>query len=310
MTARPTGLNLWWQAIRPKTLGMAASPVVLASALAWAGDSPIAHPEVPIVILLCALAIQAGTNLFNDAQDFLNGTDDIDGAERLGPPRVTALGWALPHQVSAAGLTAFLIALLGGLYLITIGGWPIFFLGLGSLWAGYLYSHGPYPISRSPFGELVVIAFFGVAAVSGTYYLHTGHVGMSTWIWGIAMGLPAGAVLLLNNVRDEAGDRLAGRKTLAILIGVKASHALYAILVLAPYGVSALSVATGLMAVGALLGIATLPLALRNARTFRDTAPSASLNPLLGATVRCQGLFAISTALGLFASLYVTMPGP
>ncbi|MBL4614773.1 MAG: prenyltransferase [Magnetovibrio sp.] len=109
----PKGVRLWMQAIRPKTLGMAINPVMLGTALAWVGawtsNTPIAHPEAPLVILLCAIAIQAGTNLFNDAQDFVNGTDD---ARRLGPPRVTSQGWALPHQVSAAGLTAFLIALL------------------------------------------------------------------------------------------------------------------------------------------------------------------------------------------------------
>lgn len=303
MNAPPTGVRLWWQAIRPKTLGMAASPVLLATALAWTSASPITHVEVPIIILLCATAIQAGTNLFNDAQDFLNGTDDADGAERLGPPRITALGWALPHQVSAAGLTAFLIALLGGLYLITIGGWPIYILGLASLGAGYLYSHGPYPISRSPFGELVVIGFFGVAAVTGTYYLHTADVTLEALIWGIAMGLPAGAVLLLNNVRDEIGDRQSGRRTLAILIGIKASRVLYGMLVLTPYALSAFCVAMGLTPLGALLGLITLPLAIKNALTFNAAVPSPRLNPLLGATVRVQGLFALSTALGIFVPM-------
>ena len=300
MNAPPTGLRLWWQAIRPKTLGMAVSPVLLATALAWTGAAPISHIEVPLVILLCAIAIQAGTNLFNDKQDYINGTDGADGAQRLGPPRVTALGWALPHQVSTAGLTAFLIALLGGLYLITIGGWPIYILGLASLGAGYLYSHGPYPISRSPFGELVVIVFFGVAAVTGATYLHTGEVTLEALVWGVAIGLPAGAVLLLNNVRDEIGDRQSGRRTLAILIGIKASRVLYAMLVLTPYALSAFCVAVGLTPLGALLGLVTLPLAIKNALAFRATAPGPRLNPLLGATVRVQGLFALSSALGMF----------
>jgi len=302
-TTRPTGLRLWWQAIRPKTLGMAVSPVVLGAALAWTSAAPIAHVEVPFVILLCAVAIQAGTNLFNDAQDFLNGTDGARGSERLGPPRVTALGWALPHQVSAAGLTAFLVALLGGLHLITIGGWPIFFLGLASLGAGYLYSHGPFPVSHSPVGEVIVILFFGVAAVGGTFYLHTGHLTPTALIWGLVLGLPAGAVLLLNNVRDAAGDRQAGRRTLAILIGVRASRVLYGIFLIAPYVLAACCVGAGLTPVGALLGFVTTPLALRNIQAFRTTAPGVNLNPLLGATVRFQGLFALTAALGMFLPL-------
>ena len=299
LSPQPRGIKLWWQAIRPKTLGMAISPVIIGTALAWTSAAPVIHVEVPAVILLCAIAIQAGTNLFNDAQDFLNGTDDVNGSARLGPPRVTALGWALPHQVSTAALTVFLIAMLGGLYLVAIGGWPIYVLGISSLGAGYLYSRGPYPISHSPFGELIVIGFFGVAAVAGTYYLQTGGVSTAVWLWGLAMGLPAGAVLLLNNVRDAKGDQQAGRKTLAIRIGLAASRHLYGLLMIVPFTVLAIIVAAQITPPGALAGLATVPLALRNIRTFYVTAPSPSLNPLLGATVRFQGLFALSTALGL-----------
>ena len=302
-TSAPKGISLWWQAIRPKTLGMAASPVLLGTALAWTGEIPVTHLEVPFVILLCAMAIQAGTNLFNDAQDFINGTDNAGGTERLGPPRVTALGWALPHQVSAAGLSAFLIALLGGLHLIGTGGWPIFFLGLISLGTGYLYSHGPYPISRSPFGELVVIGFFGVAAVGGTVYLQTGALSPVTILWGVIMGLPAGAVLLLNNVRDKVGDEHAGRRTVAILIGLGPSRTLYAILVLVPYVLMGVCVAIQLTPPATLLSLITLPLALKNIQIFNQTDPGPHLNPLLGATVRFQGLLATSITIGLFLPL-------
>jgi len=302
--ARPSTLGVWWQAIRPKTLGMAISPVLVGTALAWSElasqSQPIHHMEVPAVILLCAIAIQIATNLFNDAQDFANGTDGPGGTKRLGPPRITALGWALPHQVSAAGLSLFLLALLGGLHLIGIGGWPIFFLGLASLSAGYLYSHGPYPISHSPFGEVVVIGFFGIFAVVGTYYLQTGDVSDAAVLLGGAMGLPAGGVLLLNNVRDMKGDRDAGRRTVAIRIGLNASRSLYSALMLAPLVLLSMGVAAQTVSPGALCGLATIPLALKAIRTFRATEPGVALNPLLGTTVKFQGLLALTTAAGLF----------
>ncbi|MBL4614772.1 MAG: UbiA family prenyltransferase [Magnetovibrio sp.] len=189
------------------------------------------------------------------------------------------------------------------MHLITIGGWPIFFLGLASLGAGYLYSHGPYPVSRSPFGELVVIAFFGIAAVGGSVYLQTGTVSNAAWLWGLAMGLPAGAVLVLNNVRDKIGDQLAGRRTLAILIGTKSCLWLYAVLMLGPLVLAVLSVTFGLTPPGALTGLATLPLAIKNIRTFRASPGGQELNPLLGATVRFQGLFALTTCLGMFVTM-------
>jgi len=128
----------------------------------------------------------------------------------------------------------------------------------------------------------------------------TSVTGVQTCALPISIGLPAGAVLLLNNVRDEIGDRQSGRRTLAILIGIKASRVLYAMLVLTPYALSAFCVAVGLTPLGALLGLVTLPLAIKNALAFRATAPGPRLNPLLGATVRVQGLFALSSALGMF----------
>lgn len=298
--SNPTGVALWWLAIRPKTLGMAISPVVVGSALAWTGDDPVTHVEVPIVILLCSIAIQAGTNLFNDLGDHLNGTDDN---RRLGPPRVTALGWAFPHQVSIAGLSAFLIALLGGLYLVTIGGWAIFALGLASLVAGYSYSHGPWPTARTPFGEVIVIAFFGIAAVCGTYYLLTGVVSDAAMLWGLALGFPAAAVLLLNNVRDMHGDAQAGRKTLAILVGVDTARRVYGALLIAPYAILAATAAMQMVPLGALLGLVTAPFALKAIAVFRRTEPSIAMNPLLGRTVRLQGWFALSTACGMFIPL-------
>ena len=293
---QPRGLRLWWMAIRPKTLGLAISPVILGAAIAWSGYGATFRPEVPLIIVLCAIAIQAGTNLFNDAQDHLNGTDD---PARMGPPRITALGWALPHQVSTAALTAFLTALLGGLYLIQIGGWPIFFGGLSALWAGYLYSRGPYPVSRSPFGEVVVIAFFGLFAVGGTVFLMTGRVPSSTYLWGLVVGLPAGGVLMLNNIRDLDGDRRAGRRTLAILLGNGPARGVYIGSMLIPFVLIGLAAGGGLISPGALAGLAALPLAIKIIRALSAAPVGPALNPLLAKTVQFQFLLAISISLGL-----------
>ena len=293
---KPSSLSLWWMAIRPKTLGLAVSPVILATALVWRETSELARPEIPLVILLCAIAIQAGTNLFNDAEDHLNGTDD---EQRLGPPRITALGWALPQHVSAAGLFAFLIALLGGMYLIQSGGWPIFFGGLAALWAGYLYSRGPFPISRSPFGEIVVIVFFGLFAVSGTLYLMTGNIPASAYLWGTIMGLPAGAVLMLNNIRDLDSDRKAGRQTLAIVLGDATARKFYAAMMIAPFVLIVVNVANDATEIGTLFGFAAFLFTMKTVRAVRKTPAGTSLNPLLARTVQGQTLLALTAAFGL-----------
>ena len=161
--------SIWLAAIRPKTLSLSLTPVIVGTALAYADTGSIAW--LPgIGALLAAALIQAGTNLHNDVSDFESGTDT---AERLGPLRATAQGWIEPGKVRAAYMFSFAMAFILGIYLVFVGGWPILALGLLSLAAAVAYSAGPYPISSYPVGELFVFVFFGLAAVAGSYYLQT-----------------------------------------------------------------------------------------------------------------------------------------
>jgi 1,4-dihydroxy-2-naphthoate octaprenyltransferase len=143
---------------------------------------------------------------------------------------VTALGLLPADQVRKAALLAFGTSVLLGFYLAALGGWPIVLIGLLSLLAGYCYSLGPYPLSGSPFGEALVVAFFGVAAVSGTAFLHGLAPEGRVLLLGGVIGLPAAAVLLVNNHRDRVQDAATGRRTLAILIGERRARGLYAAL--------------------------------------------------------------------------------
>ena len=218
---------LWVIAARLKTLSLSLTPVMAgtwlaASKGAWRGD-------VLIAASLAAVAIQVGTNLWNDSADAARG---VDTPERLGPPRVTALGLLSPVAVRIAAASAFLVAAVAGLYLTAIGGAVILAIGIASLAMGYLYSMGPVPLSMTPFGEALVIVFFGICAVAGTAYLHDPSFDLRAIELGAVLGLPAAAVLLINNHRDRRTDRLAGtwlagRRTLAILIGETGSRLLY-----------------------------------------------------------------------------------
>ena len=229
---RSLGLGLWWLAIRPRTLSLSAIPVLVGSALAWSEGAAIAWPPL-VVALLCALLIQAGTNLFNDVGDALRGND---GPTRLGPVRVTAAGLATPGQVRRAALATFLAALLGGLYLVWYGGWPILLIGLASLLAGWAYSGGPRPLSYTAWGEVFVMGFFGLVAVAGSHFLQSDGFSAPALVTGLALGCHAAAVLLVNNVRDLEADRRAGRSTLASVVGSHAARRLYAGLMLTNQG--------------------------------------------------------------------------
>jgi 1,4-dihydroxy-2-naphthoate octaprenyltransferase len=221
----------WLSAIRPKTLSMAVTPVVVATALAWRQYAVIDW-FVFAATLLAAVMIQIGTNLHNDASDFERGADT---QQRLGPARATAQGWLSARQVKRGSLLAFMTAFAAGIYLVSIGGWPILLLGIAALVSGAAYSGGPLPLSYTGFSELFVYLFFGLAAVMGSYYLQTHELHRLAFAIGSALGMLAAAVLVVNNTRDHDADQRAGRRTLAVCFGAGFSCIEYMLLLLLPF---------------------------------------------------------------------------
>lgn len=289
---QPAIWQVWWLAARPKTLPLAVSPIILGTAVAWAEGMPHVWAAV-FIALLCATLIQVGTNLHNDARDFEKGNDT---PERVGPMRVTAAGLLTARQVKLASAYCFLTAFLMGLYLATLSGWPIFALGVISIAAGWAYSGGPRPISYSPFGELVVWLFFGVAAVMGSHYLHSQALTVSGFLAGAAIGLPAAAVLMVNNYRDREGDMRAGRCTLAVVLGPAGSQRAYTLMMLAPFAIVPLIAFGGYP--GALLAMLSLPLSLKQVRRIA-LYKGTELNQVLAETARFGLVLGLLLAAGV-----------
>ena len=293
----PRGLALWWLAVRPRTLTLAIVPVFCGSALAWQGGAPVAWPAF-LAALACAILIQAGTNLYNDAADGERGTD---GPARLGPLRVTAAGLATAGQVRRAAALAFAAAFAGGAYLVVKGGWPILAIGLASLAAGWAYSGGPRPLSHTAWGEVWVMLFFGLAAVAGSHILQGGRPGMAPAMLGLALGAPAAAVLLVNNLRDREADTRAGRRTLASALGDAHARRLYVLLMLAPFPL--------LAGLGVTLGepwrlwpvLLALPVCAWLAWRFQRLPVSPAMNRQLAGTAQAQLLLGVLLTLALLA---------
>ncbi|MBW7900829.1 MAG: 1,4-dihydroxy-2-naphthoate polyprenyltransferase [Rhodocyclaceae bacterium] len=293
--ARPSPRQAWWFALRPKTLSVSVAPVLVGSALAWAESGAwLAWPAV--LALLAAMLIQIGTNLHNDVADFERGADTPD---RLGPPRATAMGWLPPAAVRRAAWAAFAAAFVLGVALVARGGWPIVVVGLCSLAAGWAYTGGPRPIAYTPFGELFVLAFFGLAAVGGSYYLQTLSLSPAAVVAALMLGAFAAAVISVNNTRDLATDARAGKRTLAVHLGRAGMDRVYRGELALPFLL--LPLLAALAGGGAALALALLvaPGAWRLARRFAGESSGAGFNALLAATARLQAGFAALLSLAL-----------
>ena len=231
----PATARDWIGAARLRTLPLAIAPVIIGT-----GAALITRTEFHWVIALCclivAVALQIGVNYANDYSDGIRGTDD----ERVGPARLTASRKAAPRTVLAVALTWFAIAAVAGTAIVVrTGHWWLLLVGAACVVAAWFYTGGKRPYGYAGFGELFVFVFFGLVATVGTTYVQADSVPQEAWWGGTVTGLLACAVLLANNLRDIDQDRLAGKKTLTVRIGKRATQVLYTVLVLVAFGIVA-----------------------------------------------------------------------
>jgi 1,4-dihydroxy-2-naphthoate polyprenyltransferase len=264
--ARACSLNdnswrTWMLAIRVPTLSAAVVPVLVGSAIAI--HEHRASALIFVIVLGTALLIQIGTNLTNDLFDFQKGADT--GA-RLGPVRVVQAGLLSERQVAAGSVVSFAMAMLLGLYLVKVGGWPIVAIGIAAVSSGIAYTAGPWPLGYHGLGDVFVFVFFGVVAVVGTFYLQAGRVSGSAVLASIPVAMLVTAILVVNNLRDVDTDRKAGKRTLAVRMGPNATRIQYSILVLGAYLIAAALWLVGANSMWAMLPWLTLPLGIRLVR--------------------------------------------
>ena len=290
-------IGAWVLAARPKTLPAAVAPVVVGSAMAYVHHHLAFWPAM--ACLAVALLLQIGVNLANDYFDFTKG---IDTADRLGPVRVTQSGLIPPGRVKAAMTTVFVLSLLPGIFLINIGGWPVVVIGGASIVAALAYSGGPFPLASHGLGDLFVFIFFGPVAVCGTYYVQALHLTSMTLLMGIIVGLMITAILVVNNLRDIQTDQRAGKRTLAVIIGIRATKLEYSLLHASAY-LLPIIIWLGDMAAGFILvPLLSLPLAVPLNRTIWKISVGDELNRALAGTARLALVFSLLLSLGLILS--------
>jgi len=295
LSAQPSVLHAWLLAARPKTLSVSLAPVLVGTTLAWLETATILWLPAAVA-LVAALLIQIGTNLHNDAADFVRGADT---PERLGPARAVASGWLTARQAEAAALGCFALALGCGIYLAWHGGWPIVLLGLAALASAWAYTGGPRPLAYSGLGELFVYLFFGLAAVMGSFYLQTLRLDWAAFIAASMLGMQAAAVIVVNNYRDLDSDREIGKNTLSVRLGRERSQIEYGLLLFLPYiFLPVLSNLTG-MQWGALLPFLSLPWAMSLLQRFATEPVGPVFNHILAQTARLQLLFGVLLSVGM-----------
>jgi len=266
-------LKLWVEGARLRTLPLAIAPVAIG---AGAADSVQAFDLILSALALAvALSLQIGVNYANDYSDGIRGTDDY----RVGPLRLTGSKSVRPEAVKLAAFAFFGLAAASGLAIVLITGmfWLIA-VGIAAI-------------------ELAVFVFFGLVATIGTTYVQVGFIEFNAVLGGIASGLFASAVLMVNNIRDIETDKLASKKTLAVMLGKKAATGLFLVMIWTPFVI--LSLFT-LLYPATLMGFASLLLVAPASLIVLTAKTSKELILVLKLTSFASLSYALALAAGLF----------
>ena len=203
----------WIQASRPKTLPVSMAPVIMAVAIA---SMYVKINWLPAVIcLIFAVMAQVLSNFVNDYADGVKGADN----ERLGPQRMVASGLISPQDMRRGIVVWSVLTFLLGCTLLYYGGWVLLPFGIVILLCAWAYSAGPFPLSRHALGDVAVVLFYGVAPVVLTFFIQTGAVNWQIVIAGLAIGITADNLLIVNNYRDAEQDAENGKKTTVTVFG-------------------------------------------------------------------------------------------
>ena len=287
-------LTEWFRLARPFSLTAAAVPVLLGTALAYTDGAFDPYPF--LAMLFGSLLIQAATNMFNEFYDERRG---LDVAGTVGIAGSIVGGRLAARSVLVGALLCYIVALFLGIYLISVGGWPILVLGCLSALGGYLYSAGPRPIAYTPASEAAVFVFMGILIVIIAYAVQADAFPLYVPLAALPIGGPVAAILLANNLRDLVSDRRGGRRTLPIVFGREVGVFVYRALLLEAY-----------VAIGALLAFGVVPpecalvfpsvfAALRLWRDIAQYSTPRRLDPVVKRTAGLHLVFGLLYAAGV-----------
>ena len=213
----------WIQAARLRTLPLSVSGIIVGSAYAY--YQGFSDWRVVVLALLTTLGLQVLSNYANDYGDGVKGTD----ANRIGEKRLVAAGVITAEQMKKAviitAVLTFIIALL--LIYVAFGkenftlSLIFILLGIGSIGAAIKYTVGKSAYGYSGFGDVFVFIFFGLVSVVGSNFLFTHFIDWKLFLPATAIGLLSVAVLNLNNMRDIENDKIVGKNTLVVKMGLK-----------------------------------------------------------------------------------------
>jgi 1,4-dihydroxy-2-naphthoate polyprenyltransferase len=280
--------GIWIEAVRAPFFTAVLVPVLLASVMAWVDG---AHIQLGLffLTLIGAVFMHAGTNVINDYADHRNGCDAINKDFQrpfTGGSRCIQKGLLSPKETLVGALCFFAASTVIGLILVYLRGMPILYLGLIGTFCGIFYTLPPFNIVARGFGELIVGLCFGVLMMLGAFYVQAQHFSLAVVVASLPSTLLIAGVLYINEFPDWAADKASGKRHLVVRMGRQRAVLGYYAILAGTYLSIVIGVATRILTPWALLGLLTVPMALKAIKVARvNYADPGKLVPANAATV-------------------------
>lgn len=285
---------------RPRTLAAALGPTILGAAFSYYAFSATQGTGLAIfhtvLIFLAVVTAQIVANLWNEYKDFKSG---LDAGQKVGNAGSITRGAITPELIITMIKVLMFVPIIIGLYLSATITWYYIPIGFLCILISFLYSGGPKPISRTPFGEISSGIAMGFAIVLITGYAWTRELSLALLIPAIPSTLLVGSIMLTNNIRDIRNDESHGRHTLPIVLGRERALSLMSISYIFNFIWIIAWIIVGHMTWFALLAFLSAPLAFKTIHTLSTKTDEFELDKAMGTTAGTAIVYQLMWAIGL-----------
>ena len=290
---------------RPRTLAAALGPTILGAAFSYYAFGALHGTGLAIfhtiLIFLAVVSAQIIANLWNELKDFKSG---LDAGQKIGNAGSLTRGAVTPKLISTMIKVLMIVPIIIGLYLSATITWWYIPAGIICILISFLYSGGPKPISRTPFGEISSGIAMGFAIVLITGYAWTRELSLAFLIPALPATLLVGSIMLTNNIRDIRNDENHGRRTLPIVLGRDRAISLMSITYIYNFIWIGAWIYLKVLPIPALLALIAIIPAFKTINIFYTHVDEIQLDKAMGTTAGAAMLYQLLLSIGLIISRY------
>ena len=288
---------------RPRTLAAALGPTILGAAFSYYSFGALHGTGLAILhtilIFLAVVSAQIIANLWNELKDFKSG---LDAGQKIGNAGSLTRGAVTPKLISTMIKVLMIVPIIIGLYLSATITWWYIPAGIICILISFLYSGGPKPISRTPFGEISSGIAMGFAIVLITGFAWTRELSLAFLIPALPATLLVGSIMLTNNIRDIRNDEKHGRRTLPIVLGRDRAISLMSITYIFNFFWIGAWIYLKVLPIPALLALLAIIPAFKTIKIFYTHVDEIKLDKAMGTTAGAAMLYQLLLGIGLIIS--------